>query len=168
MKSFGEYIDEAIPHEAGHILVGWSVGLRARGLDVEIVRLSDDSVRIGNFATLAYSPPDEVIPQMNQKLRAAYMLFVSGGVAGNKFAGLKTACQGADADRKELARLSSTSLEELAGMALEIIKPRGRAFRQLVSIIRQRFTERIWTNPNTQTGRLTLLAQEDLDNLFDR
>jgi hypothetical protein len=167
MKTFGQYIDEAIPHEAGHILVGRAVGLHARGLDVEVVRLPDGAgISVGNFATLSYSPPDEELPKIDPKLKAAYMLLVSGGIAGNKFAGLKTACQGADADRKELARLTNKSLEEIAEMAVGIIHKHRRTFRQLVSLIRQRFTERIWSNRNIQTGRHNLVIQEDLDKLF--
>lgn len=103
---------------------------------------------------------------MDPKLKAAYMLFVSGGVAGNMFADPKTACQGADADRKELARLTSESLEDVAKMAVGIIHKRRRAFRQLVSLICRRFTERVWNNRNVQTGRLSLLSQEDLDKLL--
>jgi hypothetical protein len=169
MKTFGQYIDEAIPHEAGHILVGRVAGLHARGLDVEIVRLPNGSgITVGNFATLSYSPPDEEIPKMDPKLKAAYMLLISGGIAGNKFAGLETACRGADADRKELARLTTTSLEEIAEMAMGIIEKHRRAFRQLVSLIRQRFIDRVWTNPGIQSGRLNLLTQEDLDKLFSK
>jgi hypothetical protein len=167
MKSFGPYIDEAIPHEAGHLLVGRAVGLHARGLDVEVVRFPDGTgISVGNFATLSYSPPDEEIPKMDPTLKAAYILFVSGGVAGNKFAGLKTACHGADADRKELARLTDKNLEEIAEMAVAIIQKKRRAFRQLVSFIRQRFTDRVWNNRTVQPGRLNLLTQEDLDKLF--
>jgi hypothetical protein len=146
-------------------LVGRAVGLHSRGLDVEIVRFPDGTgISVGNFATLAYSPPDEEIPKMDTELKAAYMLFVSGGLAGNKFA--ETACQGADADRKELARITSTSLEEIAGIAVEIIRKHRRKFRQLVSLIRKRFTERVWSNRNIQSGRHNLLTQEDLDKLF--
>jgi hypothetical protein len=167
MKYFGQYIDEAIPHEAGHILVGRVVGLHARGLDVEVVRQPDGrGISVGNFATLAFSPPDEEIPNMNPKLKASYMLFISAGVAGNRFAGLKTPCQGADSDRKELARITDRSLEEIAEMPMQIIQSHKRAFRQLVSLIRRRFTERIWKNLNVPAGRVNLISQEDLDNLF--
>jgi hypothetical protein len=167
MRSFGQHIDEGIAHEAGHILVGRAVGLHARGLDVEVLRLPDGTgIRVGNFATLSYSPPEEEIPKMDPELKAAYVLFVSGGVAGNKFAGLEAGCQGADADRKELARLTTKSLEEIAEMAVGIIHKRRRAFRQLVSIIRQRFSERVWNNRNVQTGRHSLLTRDDLDKLF--
>jgi len=167
MKSLGPYVDEAIPHEAGHILVGRSVGFLARGLDVEVERLPDGTgIIVGNFATLAYSPPDEEIPKMDPKLKASYILFVAGGVAGNKFDGLTTPCQGADADRKELARLTDKSLEEIADMAVGIIQKHRRHFRQLVSLIRQRYIDRIGTNRNIQTGRHNLVTQQELENLL--
>lgn len=100
MSSLGPVVDVAIPHEAGHILVGRVVGLHARGLDVEVVRFYDpDRIGIGNFATLAFEPRDEQIPDMDPELRAAFMLFVGSGVAGTKFCGLTTIDSGADADR---------------------------------------------------------------------
>lgn len=69
-------------------MVGRAVGLHARGLNVEIVRFPDGTgISVGNFATLAFSPPDEEIPKMDPELKAAYMLFVSGGLAGNNFVG---------------------------------------------------------------------------------
>lgn len=166
MKSLGPVVDVAIPHEAGHILVGRVVGLHARGLDVEVVRYyNPDRVRIGDFATLAFEPPDEEIPGMEPGLRAAFILFAGGGVAGNKFCGLTTIDSGADADRKSLARVTDMSLEEVSDQALEIIKSHARPFRQLASLIRQRYRELI-QNRNIQTGRYTLVTKEDLDKLF--
>jgi hypothetical protein len=167
MQSFGQYIDESFPHEAGHILVGRAVGFLARGLDVEVVRMPEGTgISVGNFATLAFSPPDSEIPKMDPKLKAAYMLFVAGGVAGNKFDGLKARCQGDAADRAELARLTNKSLDEIAEQAVGIIHKHRRNFRQLVSLIRRRFVERIWTNQEVQTGRHNLVTQEDLEAIF--
>lgn len=110
MKSLGPYIDEAIPHEAGHILVGKAIGLPPRGLDIEIFRHQDDSIGIGNLATLGYEPPDEEIPKLTSEMRAVYMLFIAGGLAGNKFAGPGT-CQGAGSDRQALTRVTDKPLE---------------------------------------------------------
>lgn len=167
-RSFGQYIDEAIPHEAGHILVGRSVGFLARGLDVEVVRLPEEQgITVENFATLAWSPPDEEIPKMDPQLKAAYMLCIAGGIAGNKFAGLKTPCMGADADRKELARLTNKTLEEIADMAVTIIHKHRRHFRQLVSLVRLRFAERVWNNRDIHTGRHLLVTQEELQRMFE-
>src|SRR5579862_2507508 len=168
MKSLGAAVDEAIPHEAGHILVGRAVGFLARGLDVQVERFAENKgIMVGNFATLAYSPPDEAIPNMDSELKAAYILFIAGGVAGNKFDNPSGACHGADADRAELARLTNQSLEEVAELALGIIHNRRRRFRQLVSLIRLRYIERIQKNSNIQTGRHILLGQQDIENILE-
>jgi hypothetical protein len=42
-----------------------------------------------------YAPPDEEIHGMDPKIKAAFMLFVAGGVAGNKFSGIETIGSGA-------------------------------------------------------------------------
>jgi len=166
MKSLGPVVDVAIPHEAGHILVGRVVGLHASGLDVEVVRFyNPDGMRIGNFATLADEPFDEDIPGLEPEIKAAFMLFIAGGVAGNKFCGLTTIDSGADADRKSLARVTTMSLEELSDQAAQIIKSHRRPFRQLVSLIRQRYMDLV-KNRNIQTCRYTLVTKEDLDRLF--
>ena len=167
MSSSGPDIGgDAIPHEAGHILVGRVVGIHARGLTVDFERFPDGGAAIRNFATLGFAPPDEEIPGMDSKLKAAFMLFIAGGVAGNKFMGLTTIGSGAEADRKSLARLTDMSLEAVSDMALEIIKPKRRAFRQLVSLIRQRFTDRVLKNRDIQTGSHLLVTEEDLDKIF--
>ena len=86
MKSLGTYVDEAIPHEAGHTVVGYCVGLRARGIDVYIERMPEGKgIIVGNFATLSYSPSDDQIVTMDATTKASYMLFVAGGLAGNLF-----------------------------------------------------------------------------------
>jgi hypothetical protein len=157
---------DAIPHEAGHILVGRVVGIWARGLTVDFERFPNGGAAIGNFATLGFEPPDDEIAGMDDKLKAAFILFIAGGVAGNKFVGLTTIGPEADADRKSLARLTDMSLEAASDMALELIKPKRRAFRQLVSLIRQRFTDRVLKNRDIQTGSHMLVTEEDLDKLF--
>jgi hypothetical protein len=168
VKSLGQCVDEAIPHEAGHILVGRAVGFLARGLDVEVVCMPDgQGISVGNFATLSYSPPDDAIPSMDPKLKASYILFIAGGVAGNKFAGVATDYQGAGSDRIELARLTDESLEKVAEMAVAIIHKHRRHFRQLVSLIRLRYTERILKNRNVQTGQVSLLSQEDIQVILE-
>lgn len=86
----------AIPHEARHILVGRVVGLHARGLDVKVVRFHNpDGIVSGISLLWGYAPPDEEIHGMDPKIKAAFMLFVAGGVAGNKFSGIETIGSGA-------------------------------------------------------------------------
>jgi hypothetical protein len=167
MKSLGPAVDHGIPHEAGHILVGRMVGIPTRGVDVEVVRLRDpEGIRVGDFATLGYAPPDDEIPAMNPELRAAFMLYIAGGVAGNKFSGMTKIGSEADSDRMALARITNKSLEEISDVAVGIINKRRREFRQLVSLIRQRYVDRITKNRNIESGRHLLVTQADLDKLF--
>lgn len=169
MKSLGPAVDNAIPHEAGHILVGRAVGIPTRGLDVEVVRFHDpEGISVGNFATLGYAPRDGDLPTLDVKTRAAYMLYIAGGVAGNKFCCVTTIDSGAEADRKALARVSEGTLEEVSDMAVTIINKHRRAFRQLMSLIRQRYVDRISKNRNIDTGRHKLVTQKDLDTLFSQ
>jgi hypothetical protein len=166
MKSLGPYLDEAIPHEAGHMLVGKVVGFPPEGLDIEVVR-DPKGLSIGNLATLGIEPTDEAIPKMSPEARAAFMLFVAGGVAGNRFCGLSIVGEGADSDRRTLARITDKPLEEIAILAVAIIETRKRLFRRLVSVIRERLAA-LMKNSNLQTGRHTLLTEEDLDDIFGR
>ena len=134
---------------------------------MEVVRFHDpEGISVGNFATLGYAPHDEDLPKLDAKTRAAYMLYIAGGVAGNKFCGVTTIDSGADADRKALARVSEGSLEEVSDMAVRIINTHRRAFRQLMSLVRQRYVDGIARNRNIETGRHKLVTQKDLDKLF--
>jgi hypothetical protein len=45
------YIKEAYPHESGHILVGWLLGLKVSGLDHEVTRGCRNETLPGNFIT---------------------------------------------------------------------------------------------------------------------
>src|SRR5260370_1852075 len=119
MKSLGPAVDMAIPHEAGHILVGRAVGIPARGVDVGVVRFHDpEGIRVEDFATLGYVPLEKDVPTLDAEARAAFMLCIAGGVAGNRFAGVTTIESGADADRNALARLTNQTLEEISEMAV--------------------------------------------------
>jgi hypothetical protein len=166
MESAHSYVSEAIPHEAGHIVVGMALGIPIRGLTVNIVR-DDRGTMIGDFATLSVEPPDEEIPRTPPKLLAAYKLFVAGGLAGNRFASVPAAEESIQSDRKRLARVGTESLEEVADMAAAIIEGRRRKFRRLISVIRQRFLDLMSSN-NLQTGPCSLLNEQDLNDILSR
>jgi hypothetical protein len=57
------------------------------------------------------------------------------------------------------------SLVEVTDQAVDVIQSHRRAFRHLVSLIRQRHLDLI-KNRNIQTGRHKLLTKADLDGLF--
>jgi hypothetical protein len=67
MKSFSPVVDEAIPHEAGHLLLGRVVRIPTRGLDVEVVRYENNMISVGNFATLTYEPPTRTFPGWSRR-----------------------------------------------------------------------------------------------------
>lgn len=165
-KSAQSYVNEAIPHEAGHILVGMAVGMPISGLTVDIVR-NDEGTMIGDFATVSIEPPDEEIPRTPPKLLAAYKLFVAGGLAGNRFASVPAADESIQSDRKKLARVGNEKLEELADMAAKIIDGHRRKFRRLTSVVRQRFLD-LMDDSSLKTGQHTLLTQQELNDIFSR
>jgi hypothetical protein len=55
----------------------------------------------------------------------------------------------------------------VAELALGIIHKHKRHFRQLVSLIRLRYIERIQKNRYIQTGRHLLVSQQDIENILE-
>ncbi len=98
---------------------------------------------------------------------AAYKLFVAGGLAGNRFAGVPAADESLQSDRKTLSRVGTESLEELADAAVKIIYGRRRIFRRLNSLIRQRFLN-LMADDALKTDCYTLLSQQDLIDIFSK
>jgi hypothetical protein len=136
-------------------------------VDVGVVRFHDpEGIRVEDFATLGYVPLEEDVQTLDAETRAAFMLCIAGGVAGNKFAGVTTIESGADADRKALARLTSQTLEEISDLAVAIINKHRRTFRQLISLIRIRYVNLITKNRDIETGRHILVTEGELEKLF--
>jgi hypothetical protein len=87
VENLGPYVEEAIPHEAGHILVGKAVGFPARGLDINIGQDPlTKQLTVGDFATVSVDPPDGDLPKIDPETRAALLLSLAGGLAGQMFA----------------------------------------------------------------------------------
>ena len=163
--------EQATPHEAGHILISKAVGIPARGLDVEVIRLpNNQGIQVGNFATLTYDPPDDALPTLDPKARASLMLIISGGVAGQMFARIRMMGEGAGDDRRCFERLkspgSTVTFEDCAKNCQRILFRHKRHFWQLVALIRTRYAERILSNREVQTGRYNLATEADFDNIF--
>jgi len=163
--------EQAIPHEAGHILVSRAVGVPARGLDIEVVRLpNNQGIQVGNFATLSYDPPDEELPTLQPKVRAALLLIIAGGIAGQMFARIQVSGDGANDDRRRFDRLkspnSTETLESVAKQAQPIFHRDRLHFWQVVALLRARYVERITSNRDIQTGRHNLVTEQDLEAIF--
>lgn len=171
MPTLDPNAEQAIPHEAGHILVSRAVGVPAGGLDVEVVRLpNDQGLQVGNFATLSYDPPDEELPTLQPKIRAALLLIIAGGIAGQMFARIKIPSDGANDDRRRFDRLkspnSAETIESVAKQSQGIFFRHKLHFWQIVALLRSRYAERIINNREIQTGRHNLATEQDFDGIF--
>jgi hypothetical protein len=171
MTTLDPNAEQAIPHEAGHILISRAVGVPARGLDIEVVRLpNNQGLQVGNFATLSYDPPDEELPTLQPKIRAALLLIISGGIAGQMFARIKIAGDGANDDRRRFDRLkspkSTETIESAAKQSQRIFFRHKLHFWQIVALLRNRYAERIINNREIQTGRHNLATEQNFDATF--
>lgn len=96
------YVDEAIPHEAGHIVVGWIVGMPITETPIEIV-CKESRTQPGNFITKSVEPSNEQIAQTPPRILKNYALMLAGGVAGNNFVGMTASDHRIEDDRRKLA-----------------------------------------------------------------
>src|SRR5258708_36788347 len=101
MTVLDKYIQEAIDHEAGHIVVANQQGIAVFELFVMLTR-AEGGYEIGDFATESEDPSEADIKEMPEEVKRDFALFVSGGGAGNKFVGLLEITPGAATDREEL------------------------------------------------------------------
>jgi hypothetical protein len=135
------------------------------GLDHIIIRTPDGVLVPGNFVTRGVSPPDDQIQGMDAKLKASYMLYVAGGLAGNIFGGQPVDEHGIEVDRRDLARVTTLTLEEVAKDALQILEKRKDTFDRLTAAIRQSYMNLI-RDPNIKAGRYPLLSSDDLERIL--
>lgn len=156
-----DFIEQAIPHEAGHIIVGASFRwIPIREVAVNLIRNSD-GVAFGDFATASIEPSDAAIAITPPDRMTEYKLFVAGGLAGNRVSGIQAANESLQSDRTQLARVGSESLEEIAEQAMDIINQYHHSFVQLRALIRERF-EKLLADNSLPSGRYTLLNRQEI------
>ena len=158
-----EWVDQAIVHEAGHILIGLAFQLPIHGMAVELT-IAGGRIKLGNFITESKEPPDEQLPHLPESLREHYKLFVGGGLAGNLFSGHEATDESLQNDRLKLKRVGQESLEEVAKKSLSILKDNPEIFQRLVDAIEQRFL-RLMKDPYLNTGKHRILNEQELKNL---
>jgi hypothetical protein len=173
MGDLGPYVEEAIPHEVGHILVGKAVGFPARGLDINIGQdPTTGQLTIGDFATITVDPPDEDLPKIDQETRAALLLSIAGGLAGQIFAKVPVKVGRIDDDRRRFDRIkspgSTLTLESAAKEAQSIFLRRRQKFWKLVALIRTRYIELRSNSANMKPGRYQLASFEDLEAILNQ
>lgn len=153
------FVEQAVPHEAGHILTGSAFPwIPIRELAVTLY-VDPKEIRIGDFATNSIEPSERAIAVTPPQRMEEYKLFVAGGLAGNLVAGIPPMEECLQSDRLRLARVTTQSLEDLAPKAKALIQSRLGAFNALVELTRQRF-DALMRSP--ETGRHILLNQEEI------
>ena len=166
MKTAESFVDEAIPHEAGHIVVGSTVGMPIKGLAVNIV-VTSGGKKIGDFATESVEPSDDQIPLTPPKVLHAYKVYLAGGLAGNNFEGVAATEECLQNDRLKLARVGTESLEAMSEIAAPIIEKNRTEFGRLTSLIRERFLA-VMAGAALKTGRYELVSEKDLNEIFGK
>lgn len=162
-----DFIEQAIPHEAGHIIVGASFKwIPIREVAVNLIR-NQDGVAFGDFATASIEPSDAAIAFTPADRMAEYKLFIAGGLAGNRVSGIQAADESLQSDRMQLARVGPESLEEMAERAVDIIRQHDHSFVQLQTLIRERF-ESILADNCFPSGRYTLLNRQEILDIVTR
>lgn len=163
-KTGNDYADQAIPHEAGHIVVGWVTRFPITEMAVDIVR-DRGFMRLGNFITKSVEPSDEQILETPPEILEGYKLFLAGGLAGNNFAGVDASDESLQDDRRKLARIGLESLEVVAGRAIKVIQEHSQIFETLNARITQRFLT-VMKDPYLNTGRHTLINKNNWLNVL--
>ena len=122
----------------------------------------------GNFATVGVSPSDQQISSMDAKMRASYMLYVAGGLAGNIFAKRNADDYGLEKDRADLARLTTDqTLEKIAEQSQTLLVKHKESFDKLTAAIKQKYLKLV-NDPNVKAGRHQLLSTEELEELLKK
>lgn len=166
MTPLEKYVQEAIDHEAGHIVVANRQGIAVFEMFVMLTR-TEGGYEIGDFATESEDPSEADVKEMPEEVKKDFALFISGGVAGNKFGGLGKITGGAATDREELKRFTDRSLEDTSEEALEIVQNQRRMFRRIRSLAHQKFSD-LLKNPNLQTGRHIILNEQEIQEVFNK
>jgi len=165
-KTGNDYVDQAIPHEAGHIVVGWVTGFPIREMAIDIVITQNSKYpQLGNFITASVEPSAEQILETPPAILDGFKLFLGGGLAGNNFAGVRAIDESLQDDRRKLERVGSESLEAVAERAIKIIEANSEAFQNLYAKIAERFLI-VMNDPYLITGRHKLLNEKQLAECF--
>lgn len=157
------YTTAAVPHEAGHILIGRMAGLPVRALDHFVIRSSNDEMLPGNFATVGVAPMSSAAVAMTPRpVLLAFALFCAGGLAGNLVANIPAEEYGLQKDRADLAIVTTASLEEVAERVVPRIKEELDKFQKLREAIKSSY-EALMSDPGVSAGRHSILTGYQLD-----
>ena len=159
-----DFENEAIPHEAGHIIVGLSRGFPIKGMSVIIFREPEGTLA-GNFITRSIEPSSDMAIMMTPPpVIASYKVFLGGGLAGNIVAETGVDNAALENDRLKLSRVGSESLEEMAAIGERIIREHLEGFLKLVEAVGDRYLA-LKSDTSIGTGEHLLLTGQELRDL---
>jgi hypothetical protein len=164
MTPLEHYVEQAVPHEAGHILVGRVLGVPIFGLDHIVVRGPNNDVLAGNFVTKTRSPEPAAVRITPPHVLEAYVYMAGGGLAGNLVSKVLADQYGLEKDRADLNIVSIKTLEEAAEQARKVVEQNMDVFDELRVAIRNSYT-RLVKNPDISAGRYTLLTNDQLEQI---
>src|SRR5260370_15477019 len=157
-----EYVEQSIPHEAGHIVVGRVLGVPVYRLDHEVLHGHNGTLLTGNFATVGLSPTPEALQYTPREVLDAYMSYVAGGLAGNYLSGTMVTEHGLEKDRIDLKLVTSRTLEDVAKInAKPIIEANKEIWEQLQAAFERSYQKLL--KGDLKVGRHTLLDGPQLE-----
>jgi hypothetical protein len=159
------FVEQAMPHEAGHILVGRILGIPVNGLDHIVEFGASNELVPGPFATQWLAPPDaDEFQRAPLEVRDAYIQMVAGGLAGNIVSNVKATNRGLAKDRAALRMVSAASLAEVAERSRRVIEAHFDVFNKLRAAIKDSYDAFVG-GPKFAVGRHPLLKAEELEQI---
>jgi hypothetical protein len=163
MTTLEDFVEQAIPHEAGHILVGRTLGIPVRALHHIVLLSAAKQLVPGNFATRGFAPADaRALEGVPPQVIEAYAQMVGGGLAGNIVSGLPVTEHGLEKDRADSSVVSTDSLEQVAARSRLVIEANLDMFRKLRLAIKDRYDSFVG-GPSFALGRHELLSAVELE-----
>lgn len=159
-----EYIEQANPHEAGHILVGRTIGVPIFGLDHIVLRGPNNEVLPGHFITVTVAPSPAGVPLTPKNILEAYACMAGGGLAGNMVSKVAAEEYGLEKDRADLKVVSSMTLEDAAEKAKPLIEQYMDIFDKLREAIKNSYASLV-NDPNIAADRYPLLTNDQLEQI---
>jgi len=126
-----EVFRKAVPHESGHVLVAYRLGVPVKHISIQVRSEVD-----GNVVSVIQYPREDEMPHLSERERSVYCQVLAGGIAGERFAtSTIDPLNGnpSSGDNLALRRFTDSPLTDFEAAASAIINGNRRAFRQLCS-----------------------------------
>jgi hypothetical protein len=164
MTALALFVQQAIPHEAGHILVGRILSIPVVRLDHIIIRGQNNELLVGHFATVGLTPKPAIVNSTPLDVLEVCASYVGGGLAGNLVSRITADENALEKDRSDLKIVSTKTLEEAAESARLVINQNPDIFEKLRTSIKDSYVN-LMKEENIAAGRYSLLSAEQLEEI---